>query len=259
MDPYLASNRNPSGRGVRVNPLGALLSLALGLCLTALSMGYAIGVHVRDLDSFQAAADAALVQTGILSETDAERFAQETIGYLTGRRASWLTAVTIDGQAIAVPAEFSAHMAQVQTWVTAFRYIVPLMIAAFVALVFLTLIGAAAMKRRMFAPRSYLLGAAIPVLLMGVVFAWAALDFASFWEALHSLLIPGGIFAADETVMRLFPLTLFERYTTPIALTFLYCLGIVLLVPVILITLDRRVRRRRYTCYAVPYEPMEYR
>lgn len=259
MDPYAMESRNPHRRGARVNPLGALLSLALGLCLSALSMGYAVGVHATDLSSFQAAADAALVQTGILSQADAERFAQETIGYLTGRRAGWLSAVTIDGQAAAVPAEFAVHMAQVQKWVKAFRYAVPLMIAAFAFLVFLTLIGAAVLKTRTFAPRSYLLGAAIPVLLLGGAFLWAALDFAGFWEMLHNLLIPGGIFAADAAVMRLFPLTLFERYTAPVALTFLYCLGIVLLVPVVLVILDKRVRRRRYARQAAPYEPMEYR
>ena len=259
MDPYAMESRNPYRRGARVNPLGALLSLALGLCLTALSVCYAVGVHATDVSSFQAAADEALVQTGVLSQEDAERFAQETIGYLTGRRAAWLSAVTLDGQAAPVPPEFTAHMAQVQKWVKAFRYVVPLMIVAFTVLVFLTLLGAAALKTRTFAPRSYLLGASIPVLLLGVVFLWAALDFASFWEALHNMLIPGGIFATDESVMRLFPLTLFERYTMPVAVTFLYCLGIVLLIPVILVVLDKRVRRRRYVRQAAPYEPMEYR
>ena len=260
MNPYQAPNRGTQGRGVKVNFLGALLSLALGLCLTALSMAYAVGVHVRDIDSFLAATDEALVQTGILTEDDAQRFAQETIGYLTGRRATWLEAISVNGEAVPVPPEFTQHMAEVRQWVVAFRYVVPLMIAAVVLLVFLTLIGAAAMRTRTYSPRSYLLGAAIPVLLAGICFLWAAADFASFWEALHNVLIPGGVFAADAAIMQLFPLTLFSRYISPVALTFAYCLGLVLFVAIILSAVDRRVRRRRAARRQQPqYDPMEYR
>ena len=75
---------------VKVNPLGALLSLALGMCLAVLAMGYAVGVQATNLDRFREAADTALVQTSVLSAEHAERLAQETIGYLTGRRAGWL-------------------------------------------------------------------------------------------------------------------------------------------------------------------------
>ena len=243
---------------VKVNPLGALLSLALGVCLAVLAMGYAIGVQATNLDRFREAADAALVQTGILSAEHAERLAQETIGYLTGRRAGWLEAVTIGGTVVSVPESFAGHMAEVQQWVKRVPYLIPLMIAAFVALIFLTLIGAAAMRSRMFSARGYLLGMAIPILLAGACFLWALINFQSFWGALHQVLIPGGVFAADEAIMQLFPLALFQGYLEPIALTFAYCLAALLFVPVVLSMVDRRVRRRRYTRWAAR-EPMEYR
>lgn len=257
MDPYLAQSRLYTRR--RTSLLGALLSLALGLCLTGLGMGYAVGVHATDLDRFREAADAALVQTNIMSSEDAERFAQETIGYLTGRRAAWLTAITVEGQVTPVPENFSAHMAQVQRWVKAFRFMLPLMIACVVVLVFLTLIGAAAMQSRTFSPRFYYLGAVVPILLAGIVFLWALIDFKSFWEILHNVFIPGGIFAADEPVMRLFPVSMFQGYLPPIGLTFLYLLGCILLLPAVLLMLDRRGRRRRFEKQTMPYDPMEYR
>jgi hypothetical protein len=251
-------NRTYDNGRMKVNPIGALLCLALGVCLAVLSMGYAVGVQATDLDRFRQAADAALVRTGILSAEHAERLAQETVGYLTGRRAGWLDAVTIGGVVTPVPESFQKHMAEVQRWVKLVPYLIPLMIAAFVALVFLTLIGAAAMRTRMFSVRGYLLGMAIPILLAGVGFLWALIDFKSFWGALHQVLIPGGIFAADEAVMQLFPLALFQGYLEPIALTFVYCLAALLLAPVVLTAVDRRVRRRRATRWAAR-EPMEYR
>lgn len=260
MEPYANTGRAAARRGPRVNALGALVSFALGLCLCVLSMAYAVGLHVTDVDQFRRAADEALVQTGVLTAQDAERFAQETIGYLTGRRAAWLSAVTVGGQAVPVPEAFAAHMAQVRRWVTAFRFVLPLMILNIVLLIFLTLVGAMALKTRMFAARSYLLGAFIPLLLAGAGFAWAALDFASFWDVLHQALIPGGIFAAGESVMQLFPLTLFAGYTAPIALTFSYCLVLVALLPALLLFVDRRARRRRMERERqAPYQPMEYR
>jgi len=241
----------------RTSFLGALLSLALGLCLTVLAIGYAVGVHVTDIDHFSEAADTALVQTGILSGDDAERFAQETIGYLTGRRAAWLSAITVGGVVTAVPEEFSGHMAAVRQWVLKFRYMLPLMIADVVILVFLTLLGAAAMRSRTFSPRGYLLGAIIPILAGGALFLWALIDFTSFWEMLHRIVIPGGIFAADEPVMQLFPVAMFENYLGPIALTFLYLTAGILLLPAVLLMIDKRVRRRRLERKA-PYEPAEY-
>ncbi len=257
MDPYLMAGRRYARR--RTSLFGALLSLALGLCLTGLSMGYAVGVHVTDIDRFRDAADVALVQTEIMSAEDAERFAQETIGYLTGRRAAWLTAITVEGQVTPVPEDFSAHMEQVQHWVKAFRFMLPLMIACVALLVFLTLIGAAALQSRTFSPRFYYLGAVVPILVAGVVFLWALIDFASFWEVLHNIFIPGGIFAADEPVMRLFPVSMFQGYLLPIGLTFLYLLAGILLLPAVLIMIDRRGRRRRLEKQTMPYDPMEYR
>ncbi|MBE0601966.1 MAG: DUF1461 domain-containing protein [Firmicutes bacterium] len=243
----------------RTSILGALLSLALGLCLTALSMGYAAGVHVTDIDRFREAADAALVQTEIMSAEDAERYAQETIGYLTGRRAAWLSAITVEGQVYPVPEAFTTHMAQVQHWVKAFRFMLPLMIACVVALVFLTLLGAAAMQARSFSPRFYYLGALVPVLVAGILFLWALIDFTSFWDMLHNVFIPGGIFAAGEPVMRLFPVSMFQGYLLPIGLTFLYLLAGIVLLPALLVMLDRRGRRRRMEKQTMPYDPMEYR
>ncbi len=256
MEPYA----NRARRGPRVSALGALLSLALGLGLCVLSMAYAAGLHITDLDSFRKAADTALVQTGVLTSEDAERFAQETIGYITGRRAAWLSAVTVGGQVVPVPEAFAVHMAEVRRWVSSFHFVLPLMILTIVLLVFLTLIGAMAMRKRMFAPRSYYLGAFIPLLFAGAGFAWAALDFESFWDVLHQALIPGGIFAAGEPVMQLFPLTLFSGYTAAIALTFLYCLVFVALAPAALLLIDRRARKRRAEReQQPPYQPMEYR
>ncbi len=259
MDPYLVPNRPYPRR--RTSFLGALVSFALALCLTALSMGYAAGVHVTDLERFRQAADTALVQTEIMSATDAERFAQETIGYITGRRAGWLTAITVEGEAFPVPESFSEHMAQVQQWVMAFRYMLPLMIACVIALVFLTLLGGAAMRTRTFSPRFYYLGVTLPLLVIGIAFLWVMIDFASFWEMLHNSFIPGGIFAADEPVMRLFPVAMFQEYAMPIGLTLLYLMAGILLLPLILTMIDRRALRRRQErqLQAMPYDPMEYR
>lgn len=262
MDPYAVHSRMYPRR--RTSLLGALLSLALGLCLAVLSMGYAVGVHVTDLDSFREAADTALVKTGVLSQEDAERYAQETIGYLTGRRAAWLAAVTVEGQVTPVPETFTEHMAQVRQWVMKFRFMLPLMIACVTALVFLTLIGAAAMRSRAFSTRFYCLGVALPLMVAGVLFLWALMDFTGFWDALHRIVIPGGIFPADEPVMRLFPVSMFQGYLAPIALTLGYLLLGILLLPLILTMIDRRARRRRLErqmeqMQQMPYDPMEYR
>ena len=259
MDPYALYSRRNTRR--RTSLLGALLSLALGLCLTVFAMGYAVGVHVTDLNRFREAVDTALVQTEIVSAEDAERFAQETIGYLTGRRAAWLSAITVEGQVYPVPETFATHMEQVQHWVKAFRFMLPLMIACVTALVFLTLIGAAALRSRTFSPRFYYLGAAVPIVAAGVVFLWTLVDFAGFWETLHNVFIPGGIFAADEPVMRLFPVSMFQGYMSPIALTFAYLLAVIVLVPLVLTMLDRRGRRKRMERQMqqqMPYDPMEY-
>ena len=259
MDPYALYSRRNTRR--RTSLLGAVLSLALGLCLTVLSMGYAVGVHATDLNRFREAADAALVQTGILSQEDTERFAQETIGYLTGRRAAWLSAITVEEQVYPVPETFAEHMEQVQNWVKKFRFMLPLMIACVTALVFLTLIGAAALRSRTFSPRFYYLGAAVPIVVASIVFLWTLVDFAGFWETLHNVLIPGGIFAADEPVMRLFPVSMFQGYMAPIALTFLYLLAAIILLPLILMMIERRGRRRRLERQMhqqMPYDPMEY-
>lgn len=256
MDPYVMQNRMVPRR--RTSVIGALLSLALGLCLTVLGIGYAAGVHVTNLEHFREAADTALVQTGILSEDDAERFAQETIGYITGRRAAWLSAITVGGEVSTVPEEFTQHMEAVQVWVLKFRFMLPLMIADVVILIFLTLIGAAAMRSRTFSTRGYYWGAVIPLLAGGFMFLWSLIDFTSFWEMLHRIIIPGGIFAADEPVMQLFPVAMFQNYLMPIALTFLYIMAGILLLPVVLTAIDRRVRRRRLMRQN-PYDAMEYR
>ncbi|HPF86793.1 MAG TPA: DUF1461 domain-containing protein [Candidatus Limiplasma sp.] len=245
MDSNTSANRKSSRRGTRVNPLGAFVSLALGLVLTVLCMAYAVGVHVTDADEFQSATDTALVQTGILSQEHAARFAQETIGYLTGRRAAWLTEIAVGDQTVAVPQAFTEHMAQVRQWVILVPYIIPLIIGTVIVLVFVTLIGAMVLRSRMFSAHGYLLGVLIPLLLAGVCFGWAALDFEGFWKVLHDWLIPGGIFALGEPVMELFPLTLFAQYTGPVALTFAYMLAFVLLVALVLKIVDKRVRKRR--------------
>jgi hypothetical protein len=259
MDPYAGYNRISTPARAKTNLIGALLCLALGLCLSALAMGYAAGVHVTNLDRLRGAVDTSLVQAGIVSAQDGERFAQETIGYLTGRRAAWLQAITVNGQVYPVPESFATHMAEVRRWVTAFPYMLPLMIADVTLLVFLTLIGAAALRTRTFSPRFYLLGAALPVLAAGIGFLWALIDFPGFWELLHKLVIPGGIFAADEPVMQLFPVQMFQGYLAPIALTFLYYMIAVMLLPLVLMMVDRRVRRRRLMRQMPPYEPTEYR
>ena len=89
------------------------------------------------------------------------------------------------------------------------------------------------------------------------MFLWALIDFTSFWEMLHRIIIPGGIFAADEPVMQLFPIAMFQNYLMPIAITFLYLMAVILLLPVILLMIDRRMRRRRLE-KKMPYETMEY-
>ena len=187
MEPYANTGRAAARRGPRVNALGALVSPCAG------------AVPLRAFDGLRrgrarygsgqlpagggrgAGADRRLYRGRTRSVSRRRRSATSPAGGPRGFPPS-----PSDGQAAPVPAAFAEHMAQVQRWVKAFRY----RAAAddrdvSSLLVFLTLIGAAALKTRTFAPRSYLLGAAIPVLLAGGAFLWAALDFASFWDVLH--------------------------------------------------------------------------
>ncbi|MEG2316057.1 MAG: hypothetical protein RSC91_07560, partial [Clostridia bacterium] len=89
----------------------------------------------------------------------------------------------------------------------------------------------------------YCWGAALPLLLMGGVALWGALDFDSLWMALHRTLIPDGIFSASEPIMRLFPLEAFAAYLPPVAALFAGLALGVLLLPALLVPLRRAMNR----------------
>lgn len=138
-----------------------------------------------------------------MTQDDLRAFAGETMRYLRGEKPDWAPALPF-----AVPEAFSAHMAEVRSWVRGAALWLPL--SAALALGLLLLGGR--QRRACFA------GVGAALALLAALLLWAAVDFDSLWMLLHRAFIPGGIFPAGEPVMRLFPLSLFFCYIGPVCL-----------------------------------------
>jgi hypothetical protein len=74
---------------------------------------------------------------------------------------------------------------------------------------------------------------------------WATFDFNGFWAWIHGTFIPGGIFNANEPVMRLFPEKLFISYIEPVGIWFGLCAAVLLLGPPTVRLLGKALRMHR--------------
>ena len=176
---------------------GMILALSALLC--------AVILPALSADRFEQALLSTVDRQALgMSESSLSAFAEETMRYLRGQKPAWEPDVPFP-----VAESFHVHMAEVRGWVSAAPWGIGLGL-----LVGLGLLWLGGWQRR-----SALWGVYALVGLVIGVLIWAAADFASFWRLLHRFFIPGGIFAAHEPVMQLFPLSLFFRYVTPVAVS----------------------------------------
>ena len=162
-----------------------------------------------------------------MSESGLSAFAEETMRYLRGQKPAWEPDVPF-----AIAEAFRVHMAEVRGWVSAAPWVIGCGL--------LVGLGALWLGRRQRGP--VLLGVWAFVGFVLCVLIWAAVDFRSFWMVLHRVLIPGGIFASGEPIMRLFPLSLFFRYIVPVGLC---AAGMLTALCLLLILLTSRARGGR--------------
>ena len=179
---------------------GVLLAAVLLLC--------AVLIPALDAQRFERAL---LSSVSGEEPSDLTAFAHETMRYLRGEKAEWEPAIPREG----VSEAFRIHMAEVRGWVRSAPWIIGP--GALLGVVLLWLGG--------FRSKPALLGVFSLAGLLAVILLWSLMDFESFWGVLHRVFIPGGIFPAYEPVMRLFPLSLFMRYITPVCLWALGLLG----------------------------------
>ncbi len=167
-----------------------------------------------------------------VDEASLRAFAEETVAFLMGRKDAWEPSISLYGMTAdeAIPQSFRDHMRTVRGWAAvAPRLLTGLGLALLLLIVLSLLLGG-------FCKRGCLWGVAAAFFLVALVLGWAVIDFDSLWMVLHRALIPDGIFAADEPVMRLFPLSLFFSYVGPVALAFALRLALLLL---LIWTLDK--------------------
>jgi len=182
---------------------------------------------------------------GVMSQGDAETFAAETIGYLTGALDAWTPAVTVYGGALIVPEAFAAHMAAVRSWMLFLKTALPP--GAALGLLLLALCawgGSRGGRGDAFSQGGYYAGAALPLAVTLGACLWAALDFNGFWSWLHTAFIPGGIFPAGERIMALFPQALFAGYIAPVGVTLAVCAAVVFLLPAGVRLLNRKTKKK---------------
>ena len=139
-----------------------------------------------------------------MSMSDLSAFAEETMRYLKDEKPLWQPKVPFH-----VADAFTVHMEEVKGWVSAAPWGMGLGL----------MIGLALLWMGKWQRKPALLGVCALIGLIVCVLIWAAADFRSFWMVLHKLFIPGGIFAAGEPVMQLFPLNLFFAYIVPVGLS----------------------------------------
>ncbi|MEG0740913.1 MAG: DUF1461 domain-containing protein [Clostridia bacterium] len=222
----------------------AHLSKVAGFLAAFLLMLLAIGAAIYLPALQEKFFEKALLSTLDLAALDTDEasiraFASDTIRYLAGRRAHWSPTITLCGQSATefITQAFRVHMADVRGWAASGQALLCWGLCAAI----LCLIAACLGER--FPTRAYCWGAALPLLLMGGVALWGALDFDSLWMALHRTLIPDGIFSASEPIMRLFPLEAFAAYLPPVAALFAGLALGVLLLPALLVPLRRAMNR----------------
>lgn len=156
-------------------------------------------------------------------------FARETIGYLKNDFSQWKPEVLTAEGTLYISPGFSSHMETVKLGVNgAFRIACLLFSAGIVLLAVHLLIRSGG-----FSVKGYLMGIALPFLMIAVVFAAAISNFTEFWYWLHTHFIPDGIFSAYEPVMKLFPASLFSSYIFPLLLTLAAVIVLLLLPPVL--------------------------
>ncbi len=219
---------------------GAFLTcLIAGLLLMLLALGASIAYNATRVDLLKQGMQTYVVEPGIVSESDATAFVNDTLDYLTGIKSVWEPAVTIGDHRVGVPDAFKAHMATVKGWVDSAKGV--LLAVAAIALLLLgrAMIGTKGAKKGPFSVGGYYLGAGVPLLLVAGVGLWGYLNFDGLWGWVHQAFIPDGIFAAGEEIMKLFPVELFSGYLLPVGTTFAIGAGIVLALPLLLWPLSK--------------------
>ncbi|MDD3334500.1 MAG: DUF1461 domain-containing protein [Eubacteriales bacterium] len=197
----------------------AVLSFLAGLALTVLLLAASLyGVITRSQLFEQAVLQRVDLSALTISEADARAFAAETIFYLKDEEPLWQPAVQMGGEAMPIPAAFTIHMAEVKAGVSLIGYAIPAAVFLMLAIAVWSLLSGN--QGTGFSLRNGLIGMAVPLGVIALLLLWACLDFRSLWAWLHTSFIPGGIFAADEPIMQLFPLALFNDYIAPFSLTF---------------------------------------
>jgi len=179
------------------------LSFAAGLVLALLAVLWSIAGPALQTERFEKAVLNTVNREAVgMSESDLTAFARETMDYLNGRADKWSPDTPFE-----ISPAFVRHMAEVRGWVDALKIALP---AGAALSVLLLMYGRDGQMAR--------LGMLTLLGLIAAVLVWAAIDFDSLWMVIHRVLIPGGIFAAGEMVMRLFPLELFFSYVGAVAL-----------------------------------------
>jgi hypothetical protein len=208
------------------------LCFLAALLLTLAALFGSVAVSAARTDLFKDGLHRYVVAAGVMSRADADAFAEETIGYLTGARNTWAPSATVDGEPLAVPETFAAHMATVRTGLLFAKTALPLAAAAgFLLLTACSLASGRRGRGSVLSVAGYCCGAAFPALVALGLGLWGALDFNAFWAWLHTAFIPDGIFPAGEAILRLFPQALFAGYAAPVGVTFAVYWATVLLLP----------------------------
>lgn len=136
-----------------------------------------------------------------MSEADIDRFSDDTITYFRDESKEWTPQLPF-----AVPEAFQSHMANVKVCVVFLKYLA----IALAALYALLMIGLCLKEH--FSRSACFQGFLTFLAVCACLVLWCAVDFDSFWSVLHHLFITDGIFSANEPIMLLFPLSLFESY-----------------------------------------------
>lgn len=213
--------------------------LIAGLLLMLLALGASIAYNATRVDLLKQGVDKYEVEPGLLSESDATAFVNDTLDYLTGIKSAWEPAVTIGDHRVGVPDAFKAHMATVKGWVESAKAILLAGAAIVLLLLGRAMIGTKGAKKGPFSVGGYYLGAGVPLLLIAGVGLWGYLNFDGLWGWVHQAFIPDGIFSAGEEIMKLFPVELFSGYLLPVGTTFAIGAGIVLALPLLLWPLSK--------------------
>lgn len=188
---------------------------AAGLLLTLGAILFSVLAPALSESRFERALLANVDAAAGISEQELSRFASDTIGYIGGAASEWSPRVSVGGAPMPVPAAFTAHMARVRAGVALAK---GLCVGCFaLGLALLVLCAVRARRGSRFPRCAYLWGVALPLCGTLALCAWAAIDFGGFWGWLHYTFIPDGVFAFDEPIMRLFPLSLFADYIAPVA------------------------------------------